>query len=126
MSKLKSRIIFTVIVVLSALAIAVFYEPALFESSDEISDIEKTKDDEFDYPPSVYINDILYGYEREVSEEYLDENDAYLGTIESSVPASQVPKENFQANDPIVGSEVYRSGSDIIVIHDGHYNLYCP
>lgn len=126
MSKQKSRIIFTALVLLAVFAIAVFYEPAPLETSDEISDIEKTKDDEFDYPPSVYVNDILYGYEREVSEEYLDKSDTYIGTIESSVPASQVPKENFQANDPIVGSEIYQSGSDIIVIHNGHYNLYCP
>jgi hypothetical protein len=35
-----------------------------------------------------------------------------------------IPKENFQANHPIVGSEVYQYGENIVVGIGGKYWLY--
>lgn len=35
-----------------------------------------------------------------------------------------IPKENFQANHPIVGSEIYQYDNDIVVRIDGKYWLY--
>lgn len=37
---------------------------------------------------------------------------------------NEVPEEDFQANHPIVGAEVYQYGEDIIVRVDGEYRLY--
>ena len=59
----------------------------------------------------------------------LNEETAYLGTIESEISNSYgvsdgIPKENFQANHSIVGSEVYRYGDDILIEINGKYWLY--
>ena len=48
----------------------------------------------------------------------------YLGEIESKVSSSQEPKENFQANDDIVGAKVYQYENDIVILIDGKYFLY--
>ena len=58
----------------------------------------------------------------------------YLGVIESDITNSQgdngarntpdgIPKENFQANHPIVGPEVYQYGNDIVVGIGGKYSI---
>lgn len=38
-----------------------------------------------------------------------------LGKIENTVSSSEEPKENFQANDDIVGAMVYQYGDNIVV-----------
>ena len=89
-----------------------------------------------DAAPMIYVNDTLY--KQSTSQTSFDElrNDfVYLGAIESDITNLQgnigagntldgVPKENFQANHPIVGSEVYGYGNDIVVRIEGKYWLY--
>lgn len=84
-----------------------------------------------DAAPMVYVNDTLYiqssdqqGYP-EAKDDFI-----YLGQITSDVTNDQTgsndgtPKENFQANDPIVGCEVYQYGENIVVKINGAYWLY--
>lgn len=79
----------------------------------------------------VYVNNTLYkqsgdqqGYP-ELKDEFV-----YLGQILSDVTNNQsgdtdgVPKENFQANHPIVGCEVYQYGENIVVKINDAYWLY--
>lgn len=40
--------------------------------------------------------------------------------------SESIPKENLQANTPIVGAEVYQYDSDIVVLINGKYWLYQP
>ena len=47
-----------------------------------------------------------------------------LGKIENTVSSSEEPKENFQANDDIVGAAVYQYGDNIVVEFEGKYWLY--
>ena len=83
-----------------------------------------------DVAPMVYANDTLFkkSLEEVYYEEMLEEF-VYVGKIETDITSSQtstdgVPKENLQANTPIVGSEVYRYGEDIVVKVGGIYWLY--
>ena len=57
---------------------------------------------------------------------YVNEKSAFklLGKIESTVSSSEEPKENFQANDDIVGAAVYQYGDNIVVEFEGKYWLY--
>ena len=84
-----------------------------------------------DAAPMVYVNDTLYRQslnEQEYSE-YKDEF-IYIGQILSDVTNCQgggadgVPKENLQANHPIIGCEVYQYGENIVVKINGSYWLY--
>lgn len=78
-----------------------------------------------DLAPMIYVNDKLYQYA--YSQPNLTDKESqfiYLGEIESSVSSSQEPKENFQANDDIVGATVYQYKNDIVVQIDGEYYLY--
>lgn len=79
-----------------------------------------------DLSPMVYVNDTLY---RSVNSQpditSKEDQFVYLGAISSKVSSSQYPKENFQANDDIVGSSVYQYGADIVVESNGQYWLYC-
>lgn len=84
-----------------------------------------------DAAPMVYVNDILYkqSTDQQGYSEYRDEF-IYIGQILSDVTNDQdggtdgVPKENFQANHPIVGCEVYQHGENIVVKINGSYWLY--
>ena len=78
-----------------------------------------------DIAPMVYVNDTLYiqssdqkGYP-EWREEFI-----YLGTIESAVTSEAEPTQNFQANDPIIGCEVYQYGENLVVRINDAYWLY--
>lgn len=78
-----------------------------------------------DLAPMVYVNNKLYQY----TDSQLDFTDkesqfTYLGEIESKVSSSQEPKENFQANDDIVGAKVYQYENNIVVLIEGKYFLY--
>lgn len=83
-----------------------------------------------DIASMVYVGDALYilsplpndweGYPASL------EGLVYLGNIQSVVASCGQPHENFQANDSILGCEVYRYGSCIAVKVDGHYLIYKP
>lgn len=78
-----------------------------------------------DVAPMVYVNDTLYKQsgDQQGYPEYRDEF-VYLGKIESQVSSEGAPQENFQANDPIIGCEVYQYGEDLVVYINGSYWLY--
>lgn len=78
-----------------------------------------------DAAPMVYVNGTLYIQSGE-QEGYPEKKDGfvYLGEIQSAVSESRTPSENFQANDPIVGCEVYEYGENIVVRINGAYWLY--
>jgi len=78
-----------------------------------------------DIAPMVYVNDTLYiqssdqqGYP-ELKDEFV-----YLGKIENAASEKSTPNENFQANHPVVGCEVYQYGENIVVQINGAYWLY--
>ena len=78
-----------------------------------------------DIAPMVYVNDTLYQIV-DPQPNIADEKSAFnlLGKIESKVSSLQEPKENFQANDDIVGAAVYQYGDNIAVELEGKYWLY--
>lgn len=78
-----------------------------------------------DLSPMIYVNDTLYriaGNQPDITGK--ESQFVYLGIISSKVSSSQYPKENFQANDDLVGSVVYQFGETIVVEIDGQYWLY--
>ena len=89
-----------------------------------------------DAAPMIYVNDTLYKQSTsQTSFNELKDDFVYLGVIESDVTNIQgtndagnsldgIPKENFQANHPIVGAEVYQYGENIVVGIGGKYWLY--
>lgn len=79
-----------------------------------------------DLSPMVYVSDTLYRITSNQPDlTGKEEQLVYLGTISSKVSSSQYPQENFQANDDIVGSAVYRFGEEVVVEMDGQYWSYC-
>ena len=99
------------------LVICAFAIPRLFEKPDNSAS--------GDLSPMIYVNDTLYRITSDQPDLTGKESQlVYLGTISSKVSSSQYPKENFQANDDIVGSEVYQFGEDIVVEINGKYWLY--
>ena len=54
----------------------------------------------------------------------------YLGKIEEDITSNQstsndgVPKENYQANSPIIGANVYQYEENIVVEINSKYRLY--
>ena len=89
-----------------------------------------------DAAPMIYVNDTLYKQSTsQTSFNELKDDFVYLGVIESDVTNIQgtndagnyldgIPKENFQANHPIVGAEIYQYGENIVVEIGGKYWLY--
>ena len=83
-----------------------------------------------DIAPMVCINGELYrDASTQISYTELNEETADLGKIESEISNScgvsdGIPKEDFQANHSIVGSEVYQYGNDIVIKINGKYWLY--
>ncbi len=100
------------------LIICAFVIPYLFEQPNDSAT--------GDLSPMVYVNDTLYRSASNQPDLTGKENQfVYLGAISSKVSSSQYPKENFQANDDIVGSSVYQCGADVVVESNGQYWLYC-
>ena len=98
--------------------VCVFAIPRLFEKPNNSTS--------GDLSPMIYVNDTLYQIAENQPDITGKENQlVYVGTISSKVSSSQYPKENFQANDDIVGSVVYQFGEDIVVEIDGQYWSYC-
>lgn len=89
-----------------------------------------------DAAPMIYVNDTLYKQSAsQTSFNELKDSFVYLGVIESDVTNFQgtndagnvldgIPKENFQANHPIVSAEVYQYGDNIVVKFEEKYWLY--
>ena len=78
-----------------------------------------------DLPPMVYVNDTLYQI-ADPQPDFAGEKSSFklLGEIDSTVSSSQKPKENFQANDDMVGAAVYQYGDRIVVEIEETYWLY--
>lgn len=78
-----------------------------------------------DLAPMVYVNDTLYKQSSD-QKGYPERKDEfhYLGKILTDNPADAVPKENFQANHPIVGCEVYQYGEHVVIKIKDAYWLY--
>ncbi|WP_298020113.1 hypothetical protein [uncultured Dysosmobacter sp.] len=78
-----------------------------------------------DAPPMVYVNGVLYKQSTEqISYGEMKEEFICLGKIESTASEEGVPKEDLQANDSIVGCEVYQYGENIVVHIGDAYWLY--
>lgn len=89
-----------------------------------------------DAPPMIFINDTLYQQSPSQTSFPEPKDDfVYLGVIESDITnfqgtddagdcADGIPKENAQANHPIVGAKVYQYGDSIVAAIDGRYWLY--
>lgn len=89
-----------------------------------------------DAAPMIYVNGTLYRQSaQQTSFSKLKDDFVYLGIIESDITNFQgtndagdyldgILKENFQANHPIVGAEVYQYGENIVVEIGGKYWLY--
>lgn len=101
------------------------------DNEDVLEDNMITSSSSADVAPMIYVNNTLY--KQSVKQTYFDslpEDFVYIGTIESDITADQstandgVPKENYQANTPIVGSEIYQYGNDIVVKIDNSFWLY--
>lgn len=105
--------------------------------TDTVSDNQDEASYHADVAPMVYVNGVLYkGSAEQISIRDLKDELVYLGKIQSDIINLQgaagtetlldgVPKENFQANIPIVGAKVYRYGDKNLVVEtDGAYWLY--
>ena len=113
---------------LCLIAVAIITVPSILPSQDGDGTIT-------DAPPMVYVNDTLYKQStKQTSYNELKDDFVYLGVIESDITNLQnnsngnasdgIPKENFQANHPIVGAKVYQYGDNIVVELEGKYWLY--
>ncbi len=118
----------TIAACLCLIAVAIITVPSILPSQDGDGTIA-------DAPPMVYVNDTLYKQStKQTSYNVLKDDFVYLGVIESDITNLQnnsngnaldgIPKENFQANHPIVGAKVYQYGNDIVVETEGKYWLY--
>ncbi|RKJ46109.1 hypothetical protein D7X98_04800 [bacterium 1XD8-76] len=78
-----------------------------------------------DIAPMAYVNGTLY-IQSSAQEGYAERREefSYLGRIESAVTQDREPDQNFQANDPIIGCEVYQYGEDIVIEIGGRYWRY--
>lgn len=105
--------------------------------TDTVSDNQDEASYNADVAPMIYVNGVLYkGSAEQISIRDLKDELVYLGKIQSDIINLQgaagtetlldgVPKENFQANIPIVGAKVYRYGDKNLVVEtDGAYWLY--
>lgn len=109
--------------------LAVIISAGLLYKAYETGKRDKEEPGCYGFPPMVYVNDQLYQHKGEVYSEYLYETDGseravYIGRIETSVSICEVPKQNFEANEPIIGAEVYQLCNEIMIINNGSYEFY--
>ena len=72
----------------------------------------------------IYCDGILYASGGQVTQGILNEC-TYIGTVGSSVPHDEIPREHLQDNGYTAGAEVYRLHSDSLVIfHNDQYWTY--
>lgn len=82
--------------------------------------------------PMVYVNDKLYiNYLATESVAEREKDFVYLGKVESYTrngAADPVPNQNFQANTPLIGSDINQCGDDVVIYMDAEdtYLLYKP
>lgn len=50
----------------------------------------------------------------------------YLGRIKSTVDSTEIPSEEFQSNDEILGHEVYKRDGYLIIPINGRFCVYKP
>lgn len=86
-------------------------------------EVAPTEVESIDYPPMVMFNDILY-----TATSYSGDKEdlSVVGKIESCIDYG-VPTENNQANDTLVGCEIYTTSSApdfIFVLNNGVYSPY--
>lgn len=107
--------------------LAISYIPAdlykLCGYGNATEDIAPTEVEPIDYPPMVMFNNILY-----TATSYSGDKEdlTAVGGIESYIDYG-VPTENNQANDALVGCEIYTSSSApdfIFVLNNGVYSPY--
>jgi len=84
---------------------------------------EETEGSEYDYPPMIMFNDVLY-----TAASYTGDKKGLtlVGKIESCIDYG-VPAENDQANDPLLGCEIYAASDApdfIFVFNHGRYSSY--
>lgn len=75
------------------------------------------------YPASLMVDEQLYYYTGEAVETAIEEGDA-IGKIAATVPQTEVPKENGQANIPFEDAPYARYGGDMIVFIDDKWILF--
>lgn len=85
---------------------------------------EPFRDGNGSYPPSVFVNDKLYGPPYSASYSEIPEGCVYLGEITECVGANNIPSKNFQANYSPVGTKVYQYQSVILLEEGGKYCAY--
>ena len=47
-----------------------------------------------------------------------------LGVVQSSCPEEELPDDHLEANEPIVGAEVYADGERLLVVVNGYVRIY--
>lgn len=114
---------------LCVIVVAVF--AILPYSNDNTGDDTVVSSSVADVAPMVFVNNTLYKQSvRQVSYTEMKSDFVYLGKIEEDITSNQstsndgVPTEDFQANSPIVGAEVYQYGDNVVILINGEYWLY--
>lgn len=78
-----------------------------------------------DKAPMIYVDSSLYVIsEKNKYYEELNDDFEYLGVVKEAT--CDRPYKNFQANDEIVGSAIYKYKENIVVLIEGKYWLYRP
>lgn len=78
--------------------------------------------------PMVFVESKLYIIDESAKNPdaiLITDND-YIGSITNVVNSSQIPSEEFQANDQIDGAKVYRYGKNLLVKYDDKQWVYKP
>lgn len=78
--------------------------------------------------PMVFVESKLYIIDESAKNPdaiLITDND-YIGSITNVVNSSQIPSEEFQANDQIDGAKVYRYGNNLLVKYDDKQWVYKP
>lgn len=74
--------------------------------------------------PMIVVNGTLYGISPDPPYDDLQTDCEYIGQIQSAVDTESYPTEELQANDEIIGAEVYQYHDDIVVRINGQYWVY--
>lgn len=77
------------------------------------------------YPPMLFVNGMLY----ELLPGEAENPDAvaelpFIGTVGSCCSEEELPDAHLEANEPIVGAEVYVQGDRLLVLVSGYLRIY--
>ena len=77
------------------------------------------------YPPMLFVNGMLYELLPGEAEN-LDavEELPFIGTVGSCCSEEELPDAHLEANEPIVGAEVYIQGERLLVLVSGYLRIY--